>query len=166
MDIEPSTHRVERAGEMSTYAADPAPVSADDLPDEVVAAAKAALRLRRPESSLLALTFDSLDQRIGGDDDRPSGTEPGRRELAFRGGSMSLDLMILGSGDGCTVDGHAEPSPRSVQIALPDQTRVTADNRRGGDFRVDDVPHGPASILLEFGGPTGRHRAHTDWVNI
>ena len=129
------------------------------VPDEVVAAAKAALTWRTVDAELAELLeSETLAVRSGGSE--PNG-------VAYAAGDVIIDIdregqVVLGQ----VSDEHGEPVGDRlvvvVEIARPDGTRqvVEADLDSAGGFRAP-VPAGQARVAVTL--PDGR-RIVTPWL--
>jgi hypothetical protein len=130
---------------------DPMDGAPEDVPDEVIAQAKAAFAGRR-RGEIAILVWDSLV-----DEDAPAEDH----RLRFEHADMQIDVRVLAGGDFTAMEGHVQP-PSALQVELQaEQGRpVGHTDIRGGVFAFDHVP--PGVVRLSFQRPASSE-VHTDW---
>ena len=129
----------------------------DPIPDDVVAAAKAAISTAALDAELATLVYDSS---FGDEDTRALvRSRGGSRELTFEAPNLTVEVEV-----------HTEarrllgqlvpPGPAVVEVRSPEGS-VTAEADHLGRFAADEVPTGPVSLRCRSGsGPL----TETEWV--
>jgi hypothetical protein len=131
---------------------------ADAVPENVLAAARAALATRDPDLELARLVADSAE----------AGFEPVRsgpvaaRLLAFDGGGVRVDLDVEVAGGRTVLIGHLTGADACV-LERGDGGRQLVPLDELGRFRVGGVRPGP--LRLRCRGPAGR-TVTTSWVTV
>src|SRR3954452_18498496 len=121
-------------------------VAHDQVPANVVAAAKGSFTWRTIDADLAELAYDSsLDSELAG----VRGEESGRA-LSFEYGSVTVEIDIDRSNGTLVLDGQVSPSPAllvEVQHANSDAT-WTAPADEHGRFSFQDIPPGPVRLFF------------------
>jgi hypothetical protein len=134
--------------------------SADAVPAEVVAAAKACFTWRTIDAELAELSFDSYDDELVG----VRGAGP-TRSLTFERGDTVVELELEESTGGTRrLTGQVSPVPVAAielhQVGRADPVALAADQY--GRFRAENVAAGPFRLLCRFADAPVMF---TDWVN-
>lgn len=130
--------------------------SADPVPADVLAAAKASFTWRTIDAELAALAFDSATDELAG-----VRSEGGDRQLTFRTDEVEIVVMVHG-GDGRRLSGQLIP-PQRATVELRSAAGVqTADVAADGVFAFTDIPSGPTSLRCSLGD--GAEAIATDWL--
>ena len=131
----------------------------DQVPDDMMAAARAAFVWRTLDDDLAQLTYDSVsdDHHLAG----VRGTESAR-VLTFESPALTLEVEASAAGPVRRLLGRLVPAQRGeVEVRHPGGSiTVEADER--GWFSADDVAPGPVSLRCHGTGPT----VTTDWVLV
>lgn len=131
---------------------------ADAVPENVLAAARAALATRDPDVELARLVADSAE----------AGFEPVRsgpvaaRLLAFDGGGVRVDLDVEATAGHTILIGHVSGADACV-LERGDGGRQLVPLDELGRFLVSGVRPGP--LRLRCRGPAGR-TVTTSWVTV
>ena len=129
----------------------------DSVPDELVAAARAAFAWRTMDAELAELVDDapSDDARLVG----MRGDEPATL-LSFEAPGLAVEIEVLVAGKRRRLLGQLVPGrPGPVEVRhRGGLTEVTAD--QVGRFTADDLPPGPMSLRSQG---TGGRWVETDW---
>jgi hypothetical protein len=123
----------------------------EDVPDEVLAQAKAAFA-RRSRGEIAILVWDSLvDEGAPAEDHR----------LRFEHAEMEIDVRILAGGDFTALEGEVQP-PAALQVELQREEGewVGHTDIRNGVFAFDHIP--PGVVRLSF-QRSSSPEVHTDW---
>lgn len=134
----------------------------DPVPEHVTAAAQAALGWRTLEDDLAELLYDSSqDEVLAG-----VRAEGQPRLLAFRGGSMGLEVEITGAGADRTMTGQVMPAgPAQILVRHASGVlELEADDH--GRFVAVGVPRGTVSLRCRAGGPEHPRPLATPWLPI
>jgi hypothetical protein len=139
-------------------------VAQDQVPDQVVAAAKGSYTWRTIDAELAELAYDSLlDSELAGVRGDDSG-----RALSFEYGSVTIELDVDVSNGVRVLEGQVSPSPAvqvEVQHANSDGTwSGSADDH--GRFSFQDIPPGPVRLFFRFSPSSGPAMLLTEWVTI
>jgi len=132
-------------------------VNEDSVPEErpperVLAAARAAYRVRRPDALLAELLSDSADGPAPGLRKVPGS---GPRMLSFAAADSELHLHVTVRGDVFDLAGQFVPARRfSVELRHAEGVSRHASDR-GGAFVVRFVPRGPVSLVCSPEEATG-----------
>jgi hypothetical protein len=123
----------------------------DQVPDAVVADAKAAFRYRS-NREVAVLVFDSLvDGRA----------EANEHLLRFEHPSQRVELIISVTDGECALRGHVDPAPLRVELEMKGSEVALVEDAASGDFSFDRVPHGLKRMILV--GLPGSEPVQTDW---
>jgi len=139
-------------------------VAQDQVPAEVVAAAKGSFTWRTIDAELAELAYDSsVDSELAG----VRGDESGRA-LSFEYGTVTIEIDIDVSDGTRVLEGQVSPSPAlqvEVQHANSDATWAgSADDH--GRFSFHDIPPGPVRLFFRFSPSSGPAMLLTEWVTI
>ncbi|UOE22034.1 hypothetical protein NI17_013090 [Thermobifida halotolerans] len=113
-------------------------------PEEVLAAARAAYRMRRPDAAPAALLTDSATDPVPG---LRRGPASGPRLLAFGVGELELHLHVTVRGDVCDLAGQLIPAVRFTAELRRADGVSSHPSDPGGAFVVRSVPRGPVSLV-------------------
>jgi hypothetical protein len=129
----------------------------DPVPDEVRAAAQAAITTRDLDGELAVLVADSAaGEQPGAGPDSPAGFEPvrtaatggqGRWMLSFEGGGIQVDLEVTEHGGRVDVIGifnGVSPQGCVLEGACGERRELDVDSL--GRFLVSDAPRGPVRV--------------------
>jgi len=127
----------------------------DGIPEEVVAAARAAFGPLEP-GELAVVTFDSLVD----EDDAPED-----HRLRFEHPALQVDLRLSVHAGGASLSGHLTPSgPARVELDLEGADLAFVDNSSDGSFTFGPVGHGLLRLLVTAAGSATTVR--TDWFRV
>ena len=135
----------------------------EQVPDDVVARARAAFARRADEGELAELLEES---RIG---ERANGQE---RMLFFQHPSATVEVHLIARAEGCDVIGRvetlaplrADPPPLRVVLEGEAVDLALVEQARQGEFTFSAVP--TAIVRLSLLGLAGSPRIRTDWFRI
>lgn len=135
---------------------------ADPVPELVLAAARAALSLRRLDAELAEMVHDSdvdeLSTVRGAADDADGAV----RLLSFEAPGMSISAQITTSEAGHSLLGQvAGTAATAVTVQTPSAQHATTLGE-AGLFRLDRVPSGPLRLVVA----TASHEVVGDWVTV
>jgi hypothetical protein len=126
-----------------------------DVPEEVVAQAKAAFA-RRTGGHIATLVWDSLVDE---------GAPPSDHRLRFEHPDVRIDVRIFTGSGSSSVQGQVEPpSPDRVELQAEDGNIMATSTPTAGAFAVEKIPPGVVRLCLVGPGEAGVIR--TDWFRI
>lgn len=129
----------------------------DRVPDDVVAAAKAAFTWRSVDEELASLVYDSADETPA-----LAGIRGGSaRQLTFSAQGLTIELEVGGAARG--VLGQLVPAQAASIEVRHSEGSAFVDSDDLGRFDIGRVPEGPMSLRLEA---AGGGRVATDWVRL
>ena len=123
----------------------------EDVPDDVIAQAKAAFA-GRSRGQIAVLVWDSLvDEGAPAEDHR----------LSFEHPDLQIDVRILGRGDLAAIEGQVKP-PAALHVELQAEqgVRISDTDVRGGAFAFDHIPSGVVRLSVQMSVSS---EIHTDW---
>jgi hypothetical protein len=134
--------------------------TADPVPPDVVAAAKASFTWRTIDAELAELAFDSLldaDAVLVRGDDQP-------RLLTFANSSVTIELVVVIEAAGRRVVGQLVPEQQATIELVHSGGTASAQADELGRFRAEPLGSGPMRLRVVpiMGGPV----TETDWVAI
>ena len=126
----------------------------DQVPDDVVARAKASFGRRSP-GDVAVLVFDSLvDEGAPATDHR----------LRFEHPLMVIEVHVSAQADGSALEGRVEPAlAERVEVQLDEAELSFVDQVTNGAFSFERLGHGPIRLRLTGQGIPA---VHTDWFRI
>ncbi len=141
----------------------------DEVPAEVVTAAKAAFTWRTIDAELAELAYDSLDELAPLAGVRgASGGEGRPRALTFEAGDAVIELEVEESGGVRRLEGQIVPADVHTlelhRVDTPEPVRLVSDEL--GRFRAEGVRPGRLRLLCRFGPLGGGATLLTEWLLI
>ncbi|TDQ48255.1 hypothetical protein [Actinorugispora endophytica] len=129
-------------------------------PERVMAAARAAHRMRRPDTVLADLLSDSAA-------DPPPGLRagPGPRLLTFGAAGVELHLQVTVHGDTCDIAGQLVPPARSAVEFRHAGGAFHHTSDSDGAFVLRSLPRTPFSLVCSPSLPGSRPLA-TPWTPV
>lgn len=125
------------------------------VPEDVVAAAKAAYGTRAP-GELATLLADSLV-----DDGAPASDH----QLRFEHQLVHIDVHVSASRSGAVLTGEVNPPMANrIELQLEGAELSFGEELAGGTFHFHQIPHGLTRLALAGSGATPR--IHTDWFRV
>ncbi len=139
---------------------------ADPVPEDIGAAARAAIMLHDLDGQLAELIADSAGTTpdLEYETVRRAADTTADRLLSFEGGGVRVDLEVVPGDDGLTVVGQlVGASPEGCELEYGDGRRETVDLDELGRFLLDRSQGGPVRIRCSSvnGSPIV-----TSWVNL
>ena len=140
-------------------------VASDEVPAEVLSAAKAAFTWRTIDAELAELAYDSLEDQAALAGVRGPG---GPRALTFEAGDAVIEIEVEAAGGTRRLEGQVVPADVRMlelhRIDTPEPVRLASDSL--GRFRADGVRPGRLRLLCRFGPRGGGATLLTEWVLI
>jgi hypothetical protein len=136
--------------------------SIDEVPEEVLDAARSSYTWRTIDAELAEIAYDSLLDEDALDRVR-SGAQP--RQITFESSDLTIELEVTVISDRRRIVGQLIPTqPAAVEIRHPSgQVSVEADEL--GRFMAEGIIVGPVSLGCTLEGGGGK-TVNTDWIVI
>lgn len=144
-------------------------VARDEVPADVVAAAKAAFTWRTIDAELAELAYDSFEELAPLAGVRgSSGGAGGPRALTFEAGDAVIEVEVEESAGARRLEGQIVPADVHTlelhRLDTPEPVRLVPDEL--GRFRAEGLRPGRLRLLCRFGPLGGGATLLTAWVLI